>query len=549
MALLGACARGGALEDGWAVEEFRYGDYRFELRKREDGDDILTVYRLADPVLTVVEDEVRLEHDPAGWPTGMVLGSDITGDGEANALVRTSSGGTFNGLIVLEIGERFRELVRIGDQESETVLQDLDGRPGLEIMARDSPNSSVWDAAYSPTLAPLVVFAYDADAYRAAVDLMRRPPLDEGEWAAALGVVRAEASAGGRARPPSALWRIVVDLIYAGNMAQAWSFLDAAWQPSWRWDWERFRDTLLCALQGARHWPQVAALNGLDPDRPASDECRRWGPARDWTHEQYRLGDTVLALEKQKIGDDRLVVYRAGEIVYFIADRRIYLEAFPGVELREHQSDADITGDGRPNALLTTWSGGAHCCYGLIVLELGERFREVARIDGEDSEFSVEDLDGRPGSEIRFGDSQFVIWKATASKYPMPLVILAYDGETYRMSEKLMRRPPLGAGEWAALIRAVHEDDRDYFFDLEPPPPALWRVMLDLIYSGNMAQARPFLDAAWRPHWPRDGETFYGVFLCRLQGSPHWPALARLNGLASPHLMPKDCDDEHSENG
>lgn len=108
-----------------------------------------------------------------------------------------------------------------------------------------------------------------------------------------------------------------------------------------------------------------------------------------------RVGEYVLALEKQEIGDDRLVVYRAGEIVYFTAGQCIYLEPFPGAELGGSRSDAYITGDGRPSALLTTWSGGVHRGYELIVLELGERFREVARIYGQDSVFAVEDLDGR----------------------------------------------------------------------------------------------------------------------------------------------------------
>jgi hypothetical protein len=38
VALLSACARGDAPGDGSAVEEYRYGDYRFVLRTREDGD-------------------------------------------------------------------------------------------------------------------------------------------------------------------------------------------------------------------------------------------------------------------------------------------------------------------------------------------------------------------------------------------------------------------------------------------------------------------------------------------------------------------------------
>lgn len=548
VALLGACSRGGALEDGWAVEEYRYGDYRFELRKREDGDDILTLYRADDPLLTVVRAEVRLENDPTERPTGLSLGADITGDGEPNAVVRTGNGGGFDGVIVLEIGERFRELARIDSMEGEIALQDLDERPGLEIAVRDKPIRS-WVTDNRETRTPFVVFAHDGEAYRVAEDLMRRPPLDEGEWAAALRLVRAETSAEGRPRPPPVLWRIVMELIYGGNMTQAWSFVDAAWHPDWWREEEPISEAILCEVQGSRYWPQIAALNGLDSEEPALDECRRWGPARDWTHAQYRIGEYVLALEKQKISNDRLVVYRAGEIVYFIADQRIYLDFFPSVEPREIPLGTDVTGDGRPNALFETWSGGAHCCITLVVLEIGARFREVARIGGLDSEFIVEDLDGRPGLEIKMRDAHYVYWKASAAGSYMPLVILAYDGEAYRMAAELMRRPPPGEGEWAALIRAVREDDKGYAFSLETPPPALWRVMLDLIYSGNMAQARPFLDAAWRPHWPRDGETFYRVFLCRLQGSPHWPDIARLNGLASPRLMPEDCDDEHSENG
>ena len=64
----------------------------------------------------------------------------------------------------------------------------------------------------------VVVFAHDGQAYWVAGELMRWPPLGEGEWAAALGAMRAEVSAESRARPPTVLWRIVMELTYGGNM-------------------------------------------------------------------------------------------------------------------------------------------------------------------------------------------------------------------------------------------------------------------------------------------------------------------------------------------
>lgn len=147
---------------------------------------------------------MRLAHDPAPRPIGIALGSDVTGDDEPNAMVRTGAGGGFNGVIGLEIGERYRELARIDRMEG-------------EIVVRDKPIRS-WVTEHREMRMPFVVFAHDGQAYWVAGELMRWPPLGEGEWAAALGAMRAEVSAESRARPPTVLWRIVMELTYGGNM-------------------------------------------------------------------------------------------------------------------------------------------------------------------------------------------------------------------------------------------------------------------------------------------------------------------------------------------
>jgi len=55
---------------------------------------------------------------------------------------------------------------------------------------------------------------------------------------------------------------------------------------------------------------------------------------------------------------------------------------------------SDLTGNGRPDMMVTSWSGGAHCCFKHYIFELEPKLRVMAALDDGDTDLGhFEDLD------------------------------------------------------------------------------------------------------------------------------------------------------------
>ena len=192
---------------------------------------------------------------------------------------------------------------------------------------------------------------------------------------------------------------------------------------------------------------------------------------------------------------------------------------------------ADVTGDGKPNLVLGHWSGAAGCCYRLEIFEVGSEFRKVADIDLQRSagaEFADVDGDGR--LELVAEDWTFAEWHAPLADSPAPQVILRFRDGAFHLAADVMRKP---APRYSELVTRVQQvlTSRGWENPLDPPSH-LWRAMLDLIYSGNAAEAWRFCDAAWPPD--REGkEAFLKEFRVLLAKSPYWVDLKALQSDSS----------------
>jgi hypothetical protein len=87
-----------------------------------------------------------------------------------------------------------------------------------------------------------------------------------------------------------------------------------------------------------------------------------------------------------------LQIYRNGKVVYRLADdEQQYYLGQPG-DAREKiprvPNGADLTGDGRPNMIVTSWSGGAHCCYKHYIFELEPKLHLLATIEDGDTDLA-----------------------------------------------------------------------------------------------------------------------------------------------------------------
>ena len=283
---------------------------------------------------------------------------------------------------------------------------------------------------------------------------------------------------------------------------------------------------------------------------PAHSWAEEFGTRRTHLDEEMRYGGYTLRVYQDLVPDkdgptnfgETLVVFRDGKEVYDFSDFR--LEMRPKYVLSSHlwkpqeiiPLGTDITGDGQPNALIATYSGGAHCCYGYLILELGSEFREVTYFESRDFPVRFVDLDGEPGLEIVVWEGIFTYWKVSFAASPAPLVFMKFRDGAYWPAPELMRAPPLTRAELLRLARQIDVSEENPLWT-----PRLWGVMLNLIYSGNANQARDFFDLAWPPAAPGK-EAFYDEFLnCQLRWSRYWSAIAEMNGFDPTAEPVGDC--------
>ena len=81
-------------------------------------------------------------------------------------------------------------------------------------------------------------------------------------------------------------------------------------------------------------------------------------------------------------------VRNGGKLIYSKSDASACyignnIEGGPGIP--DIKLGIDVTGSGSPEMIIGHWTGGAHCCFGFTVLELGKELRVVAELDAKDS--------------------------------------------------------------------------------------------------------------------------------------------------------------------
>src|SRR5260370_8455526 len=101
--------------------------------------------------------------------------------------------------------------------------------------------------------------------------------------------------------------------------------------------------------------------------------------------DEARFGEYVIRTYRWPEPEGCLLILKRGRVVYSLESTKFKI----GSNFESRTSipvGTDITGAGKPNAIVAEWSGGAHCCFTLHVFELGEKFKEIARIKADHSD-------------------------------------------------------------------------------------------------------------------------------------------------------------------
>lgn len=195
------------------------------------------------------------------------------------------------------------------------------------------------------------------------------------------------------------------------------------------------------------------------------------------------------------------------------------------------EDGTDITGRGRPDMIVTTWSGGAHCCFVHMIFELKPELKVVARLDDGDGDLAhFADLDGDGHYYYKGNDWTFAYWDASFADSPAPAVVLRFvedgHGGRYQIALDKMRSPEPTAEQWKKATSEASDAFAENSGFGEGIGSKLWSNMLNLIYTGHSKLAWKLFDKTW-PAQKKGKDKFLSGFCLQLKTSPYWVDLEK----------------------
>ncbi len=189
----------------------------------------------------------------------------------------------------------------------------------------------------------------------------------------------------------------------------------------------------------------------------------------------------------------------------------------------------DITGRGRPDMIVTNWSGGSRCCFVHMIFELKPEVKQVARIDDGDGDLAhFVDLDGDGHYYYKGNDWTFAYWDASFEDSDAPVVVLRFvdddHGGSYHLAMDKMRNPEPSPEQW----KRASQEAGDAFAggSGDGIGSKLWSNMVNMIYTGHSTLAWKLFDETW-PAQKEGKDKFLSDFCSQLKTSHYWADLEK----------------------
>lgn len=189
----------------------------------------------------------------------------------------------------------------------------------------------------------------------------------------------------------------------------------------------------------------------------------------------------------------------------------------------------DVTGRGRPNMIVTAYTGGAHCCMYHLVFELEPKFRLLSMVGDADDDLAHFERLADGHYYLITADWTFAYWWLSFAGSPFHSVILRFvnEGDTgsFHLALDKMQEPAPTETEWQKSLRDVRHElklNRANMFNVLPD--VLWQEVMSLIYTGHSDLAWRFLDEIGSDA-QKDPYPDLADFCSKLKASPYWPDL------------------------
>ncbi len=239
--------------------------------------------------------------------------------------------------------------------------------------------------------------------------------------------------------------------------------------------------------------------------------------------------DAAYELDQQRlIGPYAVRIWRnaAGNADSLGVDRILTVERadLPPVKVEFFQAlgaetGRDLTGDGTPELVVKTFTGGAHCCFNTVIFSLGSTLTKLLDTPPGNCAGELQDLDGDGRYEFLTCDDGFAYVYCPYAASPSVTAVLAYEPErgyapaSPRFADvyapaiaahtQLAEAAQPGAlGEWDATTKC-----------------AVLPLVLDYLYSGQSERAWDALD---RYYQAADRDQFRQSIEAALAASPYF---------------------------
>jgi len=185
--------------------------------------------------------------------------------------------------------------------------------------------------------------------------------------------------------------------------------------------------------------------------------------------------------------------------------KTVYSSRASGAEI-DLVTGKDVNGDGEPEAVLVTYSGGAHCCWTYHIISLGKKPGLIREFENRDTA-SFEDLRGNGEVEIVIRDGTFDFGFGldhATSVFPILVVQLrgsefvdvsrdfwsTYEDEIQEAQENLSD---------GRIQEFLHRESTGDVYDLEHlrTKSSILLIVLDYLYGGKQDEAKKLLNKWW----------------------------------------------------
>ncbi len=148
-------------------------------------------------------------------------------------------------------------------------------------------------------------------------------------------------------------------------------------------------------------------------------------------------------------------------------------------------SGRDVTGDGHPDLVIETYSGGAHCCWSTIIYDLGPTLTEVLRSRPSNCGGVLRDLDGDGVLEFETCDDVFAYVYCPYAMSPSVRAVLRYQpGQGYGpASPQFAALYVQDIAEHTALAQAAQPEEMGEWDGTTKC--SVLPLVLDYLYSGQ----------------------------------------------------------------